>query len=141
MPLLFFIDRDVLDDPACRNLDDVVLSYTFFRYAPQMQPETVRALTYASSGHGGTRRATSNQTLTTMSCKPLRAFRGTTSPQGQRTGRRARRSPHHDFGNIVHCPNITPLSAQLFCIVKHVYTLDTCCVAGAESRSRLVAHT
>ncbi|KAJ3480279.1 hypothetical protein NLI96_g8460 [Meripilus lineatus] len=31
MPLLFFIDKDVLDDPACRNLDDVVLSYTFFR--------------------------------------------------------------------------------------------------------------
>ncbi len=31
MPLLFFIDRDVLDDPACRNLDDIVLSYTFFR--------------------------------------------------------------------------------------------------------------
>ena len=31
MPLLFFIDRDVLDDPSCRNLDDVVLSYTFFR--------------------------------------------------------------------------------------------------------------
>ena len=32
MPLLFFIDRDVLDDPQCRNLDDIVLSYTFFRY-------------------------------------------------------------------------------------------------------------
>ena len=32
MPLLFFIDRDILDDPTCRNLDDVVLSYTFFRY-------------------------------------------------------------------------------------------------------------
>lgn len=31
MPLLFFIDKDVLDDPSCRNLDDVVLSYTFFR--------------------------------------------------------------------------------------------------------------
>lgn len=31
MPLLFFIDRDVLDDPACRSVDDVVLSYTFFR--------------------------------------------------------------------------------------------------------------
>ena len=31
MPLLFFIDRDVLDDPKCRNLDDIVLSYTFFR--------------------------------------------------------------------------------------------------------------
>ena len=32
MPLLFFIDKDMLDDPACRNLDDVVLSYTFFRW-------------------------------------------------------------------------------------------------------------
>ncbi|KAF9048677.1 cytochrome oxidase assembly factor [Panaeolus papilionaceus] len=31
MPLLFFIDKDVLDDPACRNVDSVVLSYTFFR--------------------------------------------------------------------------------------------------------------
>ena len=33
MPLLFFIDKDILDDPACRNVDNVVLSYTFFRYA------------------------------------------------------------------------------------------------------------
>ena len=32
MPLLFFIDKDVLDDPACRNLDDVILSYTFFKW-------------------------------------------------------------------------------------------------------------
>ena len=32
MPLLFFIDRDVLDDPACRGVDNIVLSYTFFRY-------------------------------------------------------------------------------------------------------------
>jgi len=31
MPLLFFIDKDVLEDPACRNVDDIVLSYTFFR--------------------------------------------------------------------------------------------------------------
>ena len=31
MPLLFFIDKDILDDPACRNVEDVVLSYTFFR--------------------------------------------------------------------------------------------------------------
>lgn len=32
MPLLFFIDKDILEDPACRNVDDVVLSYTFFRF-------------------------------------------------------------------------------------------------------------
>jgi cytochrome c oxidase assembly protein subunit 11 len=31
MPLLFFIDKDMLDDPACRDVEDVVLSYTFFR--------------------------------------------------------------------------------------------------------------
>ncbi|KIY43977.1 hypothetical protein FISHEDRAFT_67714 [Fistulina hepatica ATCC 64428] len=31
MPLLFFIDKDVLDDPSCQNIHDVVLSYTFFR--------------------------------------------------------------------------------------------------------------
>jgi len=35
MPLLFFIDKDVLEDPSCRNVDSVVLSYTFFRYAPE----------------------------------------------------------------------------------------------------------
>ncbi|EGN98891.1 hypothetical protein SERLA73DRAFT_54937 [Serpula lacrymans var. lacrymans S7.3] len=31
MPLLFFIDKDIMDDPSCRGIDDVVLSYTFFR--------------------------------------------------------------------------------------------------------------
>ncbi|CAK5268394.1 unnamed protein product [Mycena citricolor] len=31
MPLLFFIDKDILEDPSCRNVDNVVLSYTFFR--------------------------------------------------------------------------------------------------------------
>lgn len=37
MPLLFFIDKEFLEDPACRNLDDVVLSYTFFRYVSQLR--------------------------------------------------------------------------------------------------------
>ena len=32
MPLLFFIDKDILEDPSCRGIEDVVLSYTFFRY-------------------------------------------------------------------------------------------------------------
>lgn len=32
MPLLFFIDKDILDDPSCAGVDDMVLSYTFFRY-------------------------------------------------------------------------------------------------------------
>ncbi|KAL4072670.1 cytochrome c oxidase assembly protein CtaG/Cox11, domain-containing protein [Scleroderma yunnanense] len=29
--LLFFIDKDILDDPSYRGIDDVVLSYTFFK--------------------------------------------------------------------------------------------------------------
>lgn len=37
MPLLFFIDKDMLDDPACRNVEDVVLSYTFFRYVASLK--------------------------------------------------------------------------------------------------------
>jgi cytochrome c oxidase assembly protein Cox11 len=32
MPLLFFIDRDMIDDPLMQDVDDVVLSYTFFRW-------------------------------------------------------------------------------------------------------------
>jgi hypothetical protein len=32
LPVFFFIDRDVIDDPQMDNLDDVILSYTFFRY-------------------------------------------------------------------------------------------------------------
>lgn len=30
LPVFFFIDSDILDDPACRDVQDVVLSYTFF---------------------------------------------------------------------------------------------------------------
>ena len=41
MPLLFFIDKDILDDPACRNVDDVVLSYTFFRFALYPSPKSL----------------------------------------------------------------------------------------------------
>ncbi|KZT57661.1 putative COX11-cytochrome-c oxidase assembly protein [Calocera cornea HHB12733] len=31
MPLFFFIDKDFVDDPTMRDIDDVVLSYTFFK--------------------------------------------------------------------------------------------------------------
>jgi cytochrome c oxidase assembly protein subunit 11 len=30
LPVFFFIDSDVLDDPSTKGVDDVVLSYTFF---------------------------------------------------------------------------------------------------------------
>ena len=32
LPLFFFIDKDFLDDPLMRDVDDIVLSYTFFKY-------------------------------------------------------------------------------------------------------------
>ncbi|ORY29966.1 cytochrome c oxidase assembly protein CtaG/Cox11-domain-containing protein [Naematelia encephala] len=31
LPVFFFIDRDIVDDPALDGLDDVVLNYTFFK--------------------------------------------------------------------------------------------------------------
>lgn len=31
LPVFFFIDRDILDDPAVGRVEDVVLNYTFFR--------------------------------------------------------------------------------------------------------------
>lgn len=31
MPLFFFIDRDFLDDPSMADVNDIVLSYTFFK--------------------------------------------------------------------------------------------------------------
>ncbi|EJU04793.1 hypothetical protein DACRYDRAFT_20412 [Dacryopinax primogenitus] len=31
MPLFFFIDKDFVDDPQMKDIDDVVLSYTFFK--------------------------------------------------------------------------------------------------------------
>jgi hypothetical protein len=52
MPLLFFIDRDILEDPACRNIDDVVLSYTFFRFvfSPSGRPLLISFLVVEPGG-------------------------------------------------------------------------------------------
>ena len=30
MPVFFYLDPDLLDDPRMDNVDDIVLSYTFF---------------------------------------------------------------------------------------------------------------
>ncbi|KAF5382017.1 hypothetical protein D9615_004448 [Tricholomella constricta] len=57
MPLLFFIDKDMLDDPACRNVQDVVLSYTFFRARRnergQLEPDAEEDVIQTSLGFGG----------------------------------------------------------------------------------------
>jgi len=56
MPLLFFIDKDFLDDPACRGVDDVVLSYTFFRARRNarghLEPDADNDRVQASLGFG-----------------------------------------------------------------------------------------
>jgi cytochrome c oxidase assembly protein subunit 11 len=31
LPVFFFIDRDIIDDVSLTGVDDVVLSYTFFK--------------------------------------------------------------------------------------------------------------
>ncbi|KAF9456622.1 cytochrome c oxidase assembly protein CtaG/Cox11-domain-containing protein [Collybia nuda] len=56
MPLLFFIDKDMFDDPACRNVEDVVLSYTFFRARRnehgQLEPDAPEDVIQNSLGFG-----------------------------------------------------------------------------------------
>ncbi|KAF7327643.1 Cytochrome c oxidase assembly protein cox11 [Mycena kentingensis (nom. inval.)] len=56
MPLLFFIDKDILDDPACRGIDDIVLSYTFFRARRNKQghlePDAAQDVVQTSLGFG-----------------------------------------------------------------------------------------
>jgi len=56
MPLLFFIDKDMLDDPSCRNVEDVVLSYTFFRARRnkqgRLEPDAAENVIQASLGFG-----------------------------------------------------------------------------------------
>ncbi|KDQ57321.1 hypothetical protein JAAARDRAFT_131178 [Jaapia argillacea MUCL 33604] len=57
MPLFFFIDKDILEDPACRMLDDVVLSYTFFKARRNAQghlePDAPEDVVQTSMGFGG----------------------------------------------------------------------------------------
>ncbi|CAA7266956.1 unnamed protein product [Cyclocybe aegerita] len=57
MPLLFFIDKDILDDPSCKNVEDVVLSYTFFRARRnehgQLEPDADEDVVQNSLGFGG----------------------------------------------------------------------------------------
>lgn len=51
MPLFFFIDKDILDDPSARNVTDVVLSYTFFKYdLLLLYPAIVTSLSFAGLG-------------------------------------------------------------------------------------------
>jgi len=54
MPLLFFIDKDILDDPACANVDDMVLSYTFFKarrnQKGHLEPDAPDDVVQASQG-------------------------------------------------------------------------------------------
>jgi len=57
MPLLFFIDRDILEDRSCRGVEDVVLSYTFFRarrnQQGQLEPDAAEDVVQNSLGFGG----------------------------------------------------------------------------------------
>jgi len=77
MPLLFFIDKDILDDPACRNVDDVVLSYTFFRARRNsrgdLEPDAPEDIVQNSLGFGNyelaSKKASDSETSSTSDTK------------------------------------------------------------------------
>jgi hypothetical protein len=73
MPLLFFIDKDVLEDPACTNVDDVVLSYTFFRCVLLHPHGFIQLAQLTIIVRGVIRTANWNQTLLMMSYRSLSA--------------------------------------------------------------------
>jgi len=54
LPLFFFIDKDFADDPTMRDIDDVVLSYTFFKARRNeqghLEPDADNATVDAASG-------------------------------------------------------------------------------------------
>ncbi|KAH7341574.1 cytochrome c oxidase assembly protein CtaG/Cox11-domain-containing protein [Rhizoctonia solani] len=56
MPLLFFIDRDIVEDPLMADVDDVVLSYTFFRArrnsSGHLEPDAPQQVVLESQGWG-----------------------------------------------------------------------------------------
>ncbi|CAM9573174.1 unnamed protein product, partial [Sphacelaria rigidula] len=39
MPVFFFLDPDMLDDPAMDNVNNVTLSYTFFQTAEEIETD------------------------------------------------------------------------------------------------------
>ena len=87
MPLLFFIDKEFLEDPACRNLDDVVLSYTFFRYVLSSSPPFSSFIFISVPEE--TRRGILNLMPPTTSCRRLKDLLTMRWHRGSRIG-----SPH-----------------------------------------------
>ena len=51
MPVSFFIDPAILDDPALKKLNDMTLSYTFFRAADDGAAE--KKVGQAENGQAG----------------------------------------------------------------------------------------
>lgn len=61
LPLFFFIDKDFLDDPLMRDVDDIVLSYTFFKARRNkrghLEPDAKEDIVEASLGFSGYEKA------------------------------------------------------------------------------------
>jgi hypothetical protein len=86
MPLLFFIDKDVLDDPTCQHVDDVVLSYTFFR-SVVLPPRPLRRRLLISlllAEHAGMHTAHWSRTRRRMLCKSRWALTSTSTRRRRR---------------------------------------------------------
>ncbi|WP_199555803.1 cytochrome c oxidase assembly protein [Sandaracinobacteroides hominis] len=43
MPVVFFVDPAILDDPDARDIDEITLSYTFYPVAEPSRPPAIRA--------------------------------------------------------------------------------------------------
>ncbi|KAF4597238.1 hypothetical protein EYR40_007690 [Pleurotus pulmonarius] len=122
MPLLFFIDKDILDDPTCRNVDDVVLSYTFFRARRNRQghlepdaPEDVvqQSLGFDKYEHGPKREATNDMK------NFRRASRVLSNPQTTQMRTKTGVASSGPFNNLPRLP-VPPLRKTLDRYLKSI---------------------
>jgi cytochrome c oxidase assembly protein subunit 11 len=53
MPVVFYVDPAILDDPDARDIDEITLSYSFFPVAEPTRPAAIRATGQAQIPHRG----------------------------------------------------------------------------------------
>ncbi len=53
MPVVFYVDPAILDDPDARGIDEITLSYSFFPVAEPTRPAGIRATGQAAIPHRG----------------------------------------------------------------------------------------
>jgi hypothetical protein len=108
MPLLFFIDKDILEDLSASQVTDVVLSYTFFRLVCKPSLHDTRWFLNAVTGHGEISMDTSSQMLAKTLWRLQKGLQGMSMPRKLRIGKWTKDS-RSNSRLMLHFPLENPL--------------------------------